>query len=205
MTDSAAADTGLAERIRSGDTAAEREFFLKFQAGVRAIIVRVTGSFATAEDLSQETFVVMLRRLRTTALEDPQKLAAFVAQTARNLAIAHTRKERRRSTDAAGDAVDEIIDRALSQEACVHSQACARSVHEWLLELRSKRDRELLIRHYLKDEDTDVICRALGISASAFNLALFRARRRFLDVLQKRGILLEDVVGPLAPPWQETS
>jgi RNA polymerase sigma factor (sigma-70 family) len=200
-----ASDSDLAERIRAGDAAAERELFLRFHTGVRAIIVRVTGSFSAAEDLSQETFVVTLKRLRATSLGDPAKLAAFVAQVARNLAIAHVRKERRRCTDTAGDDMAEIVDGSLSQEACVDAQACARAVREWLSELRSDRDREILRRHYLKDEDKDVICRELGIAPATFNVVLYRARQRFLEILTRRGIGRDDLMGPRVNPFQEIS
>jgi RNA polymerase sigma-70 factor (ECF subfamily) len=204
-TELAAADSNLAERIRAGDAAAERELFVRFQSGVRAVIVHVTGSFAAAEDLSQETFVVTLKRLRAASLEEPAKLAAFVGQTARNLALVHMRKERRRRTDTGGDDMEEIVDGSLSQEAHVHAEACARAVREWLSELRSDRDREILTRHYLKDEDKNVICRELGISPPTFNVVLYRARQRFLEILTRRGIGREDVMGPLSAPSREIS
>src|SRR5215469_13647239 len=197
VTELGAADSNLAERIRAGDAAAERELFVRFQGGVRAVIVHVTGSLAAAEDLSQETFVVTLKRLRADALEEPAKLAAFVAQTARNLAIVHMRKERRRRTDTGGGDMQEMVDGSPSQEAHVHAEGCARAIREWLAELHSDRDREILTRHYLKDEDKHVICRELGISPPTFNVVLHRARQRFLEILTRRGIGREDVMGPL--------
>jgi RNA polymerase sigma-70 factor (ECF subfamily) len=115
------------------------------------------------------------------------------------------RKERRRRTDTGGDEMNEIIDVGHSQEASVHAEACARAVREWLSELGSDRDREILTRHYLKDEDTDVICRELGISRGTFKVVLHRARQRFLEILTRRGIGRADVLGPLAAPSQEIS
>ena len=195
MTALATADSDLVERILSGDKQAERELFLRFQPGVRQIVVRVTGSFAAAEDLSQEALIITLRRLRSTSLQDPTKLAAFIAQTARNLAIAEQRKERRRRTDTGSEELERVADSGTSQIGRAHAEASARAVRELLAELRSERDRQLLTRHYLKDEDKDVICRELGISESAFNVALCRARKRFQEVLEKHGMTREDLLG----------
>jgi RNA polymerase sigma factor (sigma-70 family) len=195
MTELAAADSDLVERIRLGDKGAEQELFLKYQLGVRQILVRVTGSRLAAEDLSQEALIIALRRLRAATLEDPSKLAAFVAQTARNLAIAEKRKERRRRTDTGASDMEKVADAGVNQDAGAHTEASARAVRELLGELRSERDRQLLIRHYLNDEDTDVICRDLGIAQSAFNVALCRARQRFREILEKRGMTSDNLLG----------
>jgi RNA polymerase sigma-70 factor, ECF subfamily len=195
MTELAAADSDLVERIRSGDKDAEQQLFLRFQPGVLQIVVRVTGSRYAAEDLCQEALIIALRRLRSATLEDPSKLAGFVAQTARNLAIAEMRKERRRRTDTGSDDMEKVADAGLSQDARTHTEASARVVRELLGELRFERDRQLLTRHYLNDEDTDVICRDLGMSASAFNVALCRARRRFREILERNGMTPNNLLG----------
>lgn len=197
MTELAAADSDLVLRIRGGDPQAERELFLRFQTGVRQILTRVTGSHAMAEDLCQETLIVALRRLRTVSLADPSKLAAFVAQTARNLAIAELRKERRRRTETGHEDLEEFAGSEVSQDSRVQAEAAARAVQVMLKELRSERDREILIRHYLNDEDKEDICHALGIPETAFHVALFRARKRFLDVLSERGMTRDDLLGSL--------
>jgi RNA polymerase sigma factor (sigma-70 family) len=195
MTELAAADSDLVERIRLGDKGAEQELFLKYQLGVRQIMLRVTGSRLAAEDLGQEALIIALRRLRAATLEDPSKLTAFVAQTARNLAIAEKRKERRRRTETGASDMEKVADAGVNQDAGAHTEASARAVRQLLGELRSGRDRQLLIRHYLNDEDTDVICRDLGIARSAFNVALCRARQRFREILEKRGMTSETLLG----------
>jgi RNA polymerase sigma-70 factor (ECF subfamily) len=73
----------------------------------------------------------------------------------------------------------------------------AAAVHAMLKELKSSRDRSLLVRYYLQDEDKASICRDLGLSDSTFNVVLFRARERFLELLQKRGIGRGELLGCL--------
>jgi RNA polymerase sigma-70 factor (ECF subfamily) len=184
----AAANTDLAERIYKGDTEAEGELCARFGPGVRLILARRLQNFAQAEELAQDALIVVLKRLRTNPLQDPSRLAAFVAQTARNLAMAERRKERRRRTDTGAEGLDEMPDVEHDHALAMEGNSSAAAVRAMLKELKSTRDRLLLVRYYLYDEDKASICRDLGLSESTFNLVLFRARNRFLELLQKRGL-----------------
>lgn len=189
MEDSGSADANLVHRIRAGDKRAEDELTRRFERGITQILVRHTGSFALAQELCQETLIITLRRLRAQPLENPDKLAAFVAQTARNLAIAARRKEKRRRTDATPDEqLAEVPDDAHNQEHDAERDSTAAAVHAVLSEMKSARDRMLLVRYYLREEDKDVICRDLGVTPPSFNVVLFRARSRLLELLNKRGL-----------------
>jgi RNA polymerase sigma-70 factor (ECF subfamily) len=50
-------------------------------------------------------------------------------------------------------------------------------------ELGTPRDREILTRVYLRDEDKTDVCAALDVDATHFNRVLFRARQRFRELL----------------------
>jgi RNA polymerase sigma-70 factor (ECF subfamily) len=186
-------NTELVQQIYRGNKRAEAEFFTRFGTGALQILLRVTGSSAAAEDLCQETLIVILQRLRSKPLEDPSRLAAFVAQTARNLALAERRKERRRRTDTDSEAISEVPDLAVGQESEAQVDSIAALVQKLLRELRSERDQLLLVRYYLRGEDRIAICRDLGITETKFNVALFRARARFQKLLARRGMREADL------------
>jgi RNA polymerase sigma-70 factor (ECF subfamily) len=189
MVHAGTADADLAERIRQGDPAAEAELYRRHGAGVKQILVRITGGdFALADELCQDALIVALKRLRKEPLDDPRQLPAFVAQVARNLAIAERRKQGRRQTSTGSDELEAVIDEAPGQEGAVEVEGMATAVRTVLRELKSARDRALLIRYYLRDEDKASICRDLGLAESVFNVVLFRARNRLRELLQKRGI-----------------
>jgi RNA polymerase sigma-70 factor (ECF subfamily) len=183
----AAANADLAERIYKGDPEAESALYVRFMPGVRVILARRLQSFAQAEELAQEVIIIVLKRLRANPLDDASRLPAFVAQTARNLAIAERRKERRRRTDTGTEGIDEMPDAEHDHASALEGSSSAAAVRALLKELKSSRDRLLLVRYYLQDEDKASICRELGLSESTFNLVLFRARNRFLELLEKRG------------------
>ena len=84
----------LAHQIHAGNQQAESELSRRIAPGITQVIVRSTGNFPLAEELCQETLIVILTRLREDPLTEPDKLPAFAAQVARNLIIAERRKER---------------------------------------------------------------------------------------------------------------
>jgi RNA polymerase sigma-70 factor (ECF subfamily) len=194
MDGSALANAELAERIQRGDTGAETELYARFALGLKQILLRATGNFAVAEELCQETLIIALKRLRGAGLEDPQRLPAFIAQIARNLAIAEQRKNRRRRTDTVEDSLDEVADTVRDERRSTELESSAQAVREVLQEMKSTRDRELLVRFYLNDEDKGAICRDLGVSEDAFNVILFRARKRLAELLGERGLKPRDLL-----------
>jgi RNA polymerase sigma-70 factor, ECF subfamily len=183
----------LSHRIRAGDKLAEDLLSRRIAPGITQIVVGMTGHFALAQELCQETLIIILARLRTQPLDDPDKLPAFVAQIARNLVIAERRKERRRKTDVDSEAIDEVPDLSQGQEQDAHRESAAVAIRKVLAEMKSIRDRSLLVRYYLRDEDKKEICRELGLTEPSFNVVLFRARARFLELLEKHGLRGEDL------------
>ena len=56
----------------------------------------------------------------------------------------------------------------------------------------TQRDREVVKRFYLDEEDKDAICRDLGLSALHFDKVIFRARQRMRSLLEARGFRRND-------------
>src|SRR4029078_11676551 len=61
-----------------------------------------------AEDLTQETLHIGVARARARAIDDPRKVFAFAAATARNLALNAARKVLRQQTVVDSELVDEL-------------------------------------------------------------------------------------------------
>jgi RNA polymerase sigma factor (sigma-70 family) len=142
---------------------------------------------ALAEDLCNEAFRIVLERLGRQPLEDSTKLPAFLAQTARNLLTADRRKAaRRRTVTGEHAAIDEFPDVESDPTASLQSQFRARAVRQVLQEMPVMRDRQLLVRYYLHDEDVAEICTDLGITQEYFYKVLHRARTRFRLLLSRR-------------------
>ncbi len=180
--DEARVAADLVRRIQAGDAEAEGAIFERYSRGLLCFLRRRTGDPALAEDLHQETFGIVLTRLRETGLGEPEKLAAFLHRTANNLIIADYRKAVRRRTEndpeaGAGGEPPGQLDRVLRRERSA-------LVRRLLSELEPPRDGELLFRFYIAEQEKEQVCAELAISEDHFKRVLYRARRRFKQLLE---------------------
>ena len=144
----------------------------------RYLLRAVLGDHALAEDLTQDTFAVVVAASRAGR---PEALSlAWVMGVARHKVIDHYRKasrdERRQSLfGAAGDDVDDP-QALVGQEPAQIVQALAglRSEHRLVLVLK-----------YLDDLTVDQIASALGKSPQAIESLLARARRALAREVQE--------------------
>jgi len=179
----AAAD--LVRRIHAGDTVAETELVERYSRGLLYMLRRTVGDPALAEDLHQEAFRILLERLRERGLEEPERLAGFLHRTAKNLFVAGYRKGARRKTDGEVEGMEAVPDPASGPLQETLRQEEARRVRQLIGELDTDRDRQILYRFYIAEEEKDLICADLGLSSLHFNRVLFRARQRFKEILEE--------------------
>ena len=154
--------------------------------GVAIILDRHTNGRPEAEDLFQDTFRVGLEKLRRGELREPAKLPGFLAQIARSLAIEHYRKITRRKTDADSDAVLEAVAPSEGPLGNLLARENALLVRQVLQELANERDRQILLRFYIAEEDKDRISADYGLSSLQFNRVLHRARQRYKELMVER-------------------
>lgn len=181
----------LVRRIQSGDHNAEGELVRHFSRGILFLLRRAGARPEEAEDLHQETFRVVLERLRGPGLEQPEALAGFLRGTARNLLRAKWRKHSRRRTEADSEAVDAAIDGRPNatpvQQQRVEQHQRAQLVRRLIADLKTDRDRQILYRTYLAEDDKHDICSDLELSPEHFDRVLYRARQRFKKLLEATG------------------
>jgi RNA polymerase sigma-70 factor (ECF subfamily) len=175
----------LCARIRQGSREAEGEMVRRYGAGLLYLLKRRTRDAELALDLRQDTFRVAIEKLRGATLDDPARLAAYLRGVALNLWIAHQRKDTRRATTADSDAVELAPDDRTGPFDNVSREQVREAVGTLLAELGTPRDRELLTRLYVHDEDKAAICAALGVDSLHFNRVLFRAKARFRQLLEQ--------------------
>ncbi|MFL6260250.1 MAG: RNA polymerase sigma factor [Thermoanaerobaculia bacterium] len=171
---------GLVRRIQGGDPAAESELVARFSRGLLLMLRRLVQNPALADDLHQETFALVLGKVRRGEVREPERLAGFIRATARNLFIADRRKEARYSALDGGRDEDEwarpeLADRGPAPLDRFLADEEARQVRRLLDELRFDRDRQLLFRFYLSDDGKEEICADLGVEPERFHQVLFRA------------------------------
>lgn len=171
--------TVLVARIEAGDPSAEEQLVKLYGRGVWALLGRHTNGGPEAEDLYQETFQLALQKLRRGELRDPVKLPGFLARIARNIAIELYRKAARRKTEADSEAVAEVATAPSSQLTEMLVAESTDLVRRVIRELANDRDRQILYRFYIAEEEKDRISADFGLTSLQFNRVLHRARQRY--------------------------
>jgi RNA polymerase sigma-70 factor (ECF subfamily) len=175
----------LVRRILAGDRAAEDELVQRYANGVRFVISQSAPDPSAMDDVYQETFCLALQKIRRGEVREPERLSGFIVGLARNLLIDHFRRtSRRQAREEPADDTPLYSPEPSQLDRLVQEQrkALARRV---LAAMPSERDRTVLSRFYIADDDKDRICEELGLSSLHFNQVLFRARERFKKLIEE--------------------
>jgi len=169
-----------------------QQVILRNMAGLRAQLARVTGSMELASDLLQDAVVTALQKLRAGQISDPAHLDGYVYRVALNHLRNYRRKDRSRTTTS--DELSEPLESTESSRPVkdLEVDQWARLVKQLLQQVPLARDRELLVRFYLDEESKQELCQAFGLTELHFNRVIHRARDRFKDLLQRRGLTKSD-------------
>ena len=174
----------------TGDRQAETRMLVSLRPGVLAVLR--FGAFhrwIDAEDLTQETLHIVVERVRARTIDDPRKVFAFAAATARNLALNAARKMLRQQTVVDSELIDELaqnMEMEQSELSESDDRHLAEAVAALLDELPTERDRQVLMRFYLDNSDKQQLCAELGLSPKHFDRVLMRARSRLRTIIERR-------------------
>jgi len=172
----------LVDRAQAGDHRAESEMVERYSRGLRFLLRRKTSDTQLVEDFLQETWIVALAKIRSEGLEDPGRLAGYLCGIAHNIARSDTRRVNRQKTTIDSEILALIPDESDNPFRQLKRAEIAGQVRGLLAELSQDRDRDILHRFYVQDEDKDSICARLGIESMHFNRVLHRARNRLRDI-----------------------
>jgi RNA polymerase sigma-70 factor, ECF subfamily len=176
----------LVRRIVAGDQQAEVELVEHYSRGVMFIIRRELGGASVVDDLCQQTFRIALEKIRHGDLCEPEKLSGFMCGIARNLVIDHFRRRAREESLTEIEEVAPLAHTAPNQFDELLLKEKSALVRKVITELPSDRDRQILFRFYIAEEEKERICADLGLTGLHFNRVLFRARERYRELYEKR-------------------
>lgn len=184
----------LVRRVRTGDVEAESELYRRYHRGLLFFLRRLTRDPDLAGDLCHDAFEILLRKLRKDGLEEPHKLNSYLHGIARKLS-SRSLVIRRRTEDFGDDPrIEALPDPGDDPYDKVSREETMSIVMSMFDELTVERDRQLLLRFWVYDEDRDTICAALDIDTGHFHRVIYRARNRFRELLRKaeehKGLML---------------
>lgn len=177
--------------IFKGDLACEDALYRKYQAGLTLMLEKRTDDRARAEDLCQDTLLIVLLNLRKGDLREVEKLTGYVYQTAKYVHLAWTRLASTK-TDRNHQNTDDIVSDDNPETLQIRRQEIE-AIRSLISELNMPRDRELLVRHYVEEQNKKEICDALQVSATHFDRIIYRAKSRFKAILEEKAPSLMEV------------
>ncbi len=170
--------------VRRGEDSAFEQLFARYRTRIWTYSSRILGDADRAEDVTQEVFISVLRRLRDT--ERPIAFKPWVYQIAKNACIDELRRTRRSQEvpfdrESDGENGSEVLfpttpgpDVAIeSKQRLEHLQGAFRGV--------SDLHRRMLVLRELEGLSYGEIGTRLGMSRPVVESTLFRARRRLAE------------------------
>lgn len=177
--------SALVGRIRTGQADSLEELYVLFSKGIRFYLCRQLGP-QELDDKVHDTFVVVVQAIRRGELREPERLMGFVRTIVRRLVAAHIDRvvhNRREQMDL--ELTLRIADPSENPEETAMFRQRAELISRVLGEL-SRRDREILTRFYLHEQDQDQICSEMGLTDTQFRLLKSRAKARFGELGRKK-------------------
>lgn len=145
---------------------------------MRQVFRRRRLSRDDAQDLLQQTFLVVLEKIRSGGLEDATNLGGYLYRTAHHLTTLFWRREYRSHIESSDDVLRDLPDESPGPGDALKREQLAQSVRRAIAQLPVARDREVLARLYLHDESRVSIRESLGLTDVQFNSVVWRAEGR---------------------------
>lgn len=177
--------SGLVKRIQSGDASAMEEMYDVFTTGIRFYLCRQLGP-QDLDDRVHEAFLTITQAIRKGEVREPERLMGYVRTVVRRQVAAQIEavvEQRRRQVDPGLEGV--VCDRQPNPERLAIEREQA-AVAYGVLQSLPRRDREVLVRFYLKEQSPAEICREMDLSATQFRLTKSRAKVRFGELGRAR-------------------
>lgn len=183
------------QRVETGSSVSKERIAALIKThyvGLHLLVSRSTRDPAIAADILNDAIATALEHLREQRISQPEQIAGYIYQVALNHLRNHRRKmDERIDKRVDATALDNVAGSAQADEA-VDDTELARQVRQVIGELPTARDRLIVKRFYLDEDDKDAICRDLGLSPLHFDKVVFRARQRMKALLEKRGFKATD-------------
>ena len=178
----------LIRRILSGDDAAFSILMRKHQKGVHALIWRKIGDFHIAEEITQDTFIQVYKKLGT--LEDPNRFDGWLYVIANRLCINWIKRNKAKMDKLNMQSLENTPPEEVEEASYVHHVSHQRETEntkqrqnlaKTLLQQLPESERTVVTLHYLGKMTAKEIGKFLGVSVNTIKSRLRRARKRLQE------------------------
>lgn len=162
--------------------------------GLRLLVSRRCRDPQVAADLLNDAVCTTWSKWQAGKIARPEQIAGYVLQVTMNLLRNHRRTiAERPERRADASKLDELAGAREPGDDTIESQIANR-VKSVIRGMSSERDRAILVRFYLDEEDKGHLCKDLGLSPLQFDKILHRARGRLRKLLESDGLGPSDLL-----------
>jgi RNA polymerase sigma-70 factor, ECF subfamily len=175
-------DESYLQRLRGGDFPTERHFVDYFGQLLLIKLRARLRSPQSVDDIRQETFVRVLKAVRTGGIRSAEGLGSFVNSICNNVLQEHYRTSTRAvpQDESSLDPPDTSID--------LDGMLVAKQTREHVrhtLSMLSEKDRLLLRAIFFEEKNKDEICVDFGVDRDYLRVLLHRAKQSFRTLYQQ--------------------
>jgi RNA polymerase sigma-70 factor (ECF subfamily) len=160
--------------------------------GLRLLIARRAGDEEVAADLLNDAICTTWEKWQAGQIQHPEQIAGFIFQVAMNHLRNHRRMMAERADKRAPQEALEALESEPGADDAVENHIAAQ-VKALILSMDSTRDRAVLVRFYLDEEDRETICGELRLTGAQFARILHRARARLKRLVESAGLRRSDL------------
>ena len=188
----------LIRRILSGDDEAFSILMRKHQKSVHALVWRKVGDFHIAEEITQDTFIQVYKKLRT--LDDPNRFDGWLYVIANHLCINWVKRDKAKMDKSNIQSIEKTSPEEIEESSYIHhmsdqleieSSHQRQDVVKRLLQKLPESERTVVTLYYLGEMTVKEIGKFLGVSVNTIKSRLRRGRKR----LQEEEGLVQETLG----------
>ena len=191
-------DVDLIRRVLDGDQGAFTALVNKYQKSVHALVWRKIGDFHIAEELTQDVFLKVYKRLST--LKRPELFPGWLYVIATRHCVSWLRKKELPTKSLDAMSTVELEEVCYAQYETNRGEAAAiehqRECVKRLLQKLPESERTVVTLYYLAEMKSEEISAFLGVSSNTVRSRLRRARER----LGKEEHIIHEVLGSFQIP-----
>ncbi len=166
-------DADYVQRLINSDSATEDAFVAYFGELLTLKLRSRLRSPELIQDVSQETFLRVLKTLRQSGIDNPAALGSFVNSVCNNVLF-----ETYRSQTRTAEPVDDRASEDVPADTTMVEEEERTQVRSVLSELPEK-DRKILRWLFFDEKDKAEVCRVLDVDREYLRVLVHRAKQRF--------------------------
>ena len=191
-------DVDLIRQVLDGDQGAFTALVNKYQKSVHALVWRKIGDFHIAEEITQDVFLKVYKRLST--LKRPELFPGWLYVIATRDCVSWLRKKELPTKSLDAMSTVELEEICYAHHEIAHYEETAiehrRELVKRLLQKLPESERTVVTLYYLAEMKSEEISAFLGVSPNTVRSRIRRARER----LEKEERMIQEVLGNFQAP-----